>query len=152
MPEDDIFEFLPETEATNVEVLKDDVIEFVPDAPHTMEKDGELKPIIEDDVRKEVEAVVDKMYLSEREKQVLYAIRTLQYEERVSPSANRLGRIFGLSQSRIKMLTRSLVEKGFLEWSNDRSWQHKKLLFPKNIKFPWLDAAQFPTDIFDPRP
>lgn len=161
--DDDIFAKIePDLKAADLEISQNQyedipvsydipVIEFVP--AFTEEPDGELIPVVSD-LRKEIEEQIPlhpPVRLSEREKQVLYAVRTMQYENRVSPTNGELSEIFGLSNSRIKDLVQGLVRKGFLEFSKHKSWTHKRLLMPKGMKFPWLDYSQFPEDIFDPK-
>ncbi len=109
-------------------------------APHLESPDGELSPIVN---------VTD--HLTERESQVLYMVRTLQYETRTSPKLRDIAKIFGLGESRIKRIISNLVGKGYLEWSKGKDWRHKSILFPRGMKFPWSDTAQFPSDIFSPR-
>ena len=131
--------------------------------PHFKEPDGELKPVFgdirmsppsnvrtseEQKLRSQVEEEVFKITLTPREKQMLYQVRTLQMEKRMSPTCGELAKLFGYSRARAKMIVMSLVKKGFLEWSDHKSWVHKKILFPKGMTFPWKDTKQFPSEVF----
>ena len=88
--------------------------------------------------------------LTEREKQILYFIRTYQCEELCSPTATEIGGIFYVSQGVAARNVRNLVAKGFLQTTTDkgRSWRIK---FPKGVMFPWEDEKQFPRTVFLPK-
>ncbi len=93
--------------------------------------------------------------LTEREKQALYAIRDFQLTKRYSPGQAYLSYLFGYGEARAGHIINSLVKKGYLEvqWVRiTQNFKRKFILFPKGMNFPWHDWAQFPTDIFDPRP
>lgn len=131
----------------------DVVIEFIPEAPRLEAPDGELTPIIDNpsaEIRKEIEKEINTPHLTEREKQMLYAVRSMQHENRYAPTCHELARLFGYSSARAKKLVKALVMKGLLEWSKHHNWVHKRLLFPKNIRFPWRDERQFPKTVFVP--
>ena len=88
--------------------------------------------------------------LTERECQFIYYLRDFQYEKRYSPSMRDFAELFGYTATRALKIAGNIVAKGFAEWSPDTP-PHKKLLFPKGMKFPWLDQEQFPSSIFLPR-
>lgn len=93
--------------------------------------------------------------LTEREKQALYAIRDFQLTKRYSPGTAYLSYLFGYGTDRASHIVTALVKKGYLEvqWVRiSKNFKRRFILFPRGMNFPWHDWAQFPTDVFDPRP
>lgn len=88
--------------------------------------------------------------LTEKQIELLYIIRSFQWEERYSPSAWELARIFGVTTRNARYHIENLVKKGYLEMSPHRKSRHymKRILFPKGMWWPWHDWTQFPPNVF----
>jgi len=89
-----------------------------------------------------------KPELTEREKQILYAVRMIQFRFRFSPTQADLADFLGGKDKAYGIKLKALVKKGYLEVTPDRARRNRRLLFPRGITFPWNDSLQFPTDIF----
>ena len=87
--------------------------------------------------------------LTEREKQVLYYVRSFQAEELYSPTAVDLAATFYITPSIAARYIKSLIAKGFLESNKERK-NGRYIKFPRGIKFPWEDEKQFPRTVFLP--
>ncbi len=85
--------------------------------------------------------------LRERDKRVLFYIRTFQWEKRYSPTAGDIASMFAIDRKVIMEIVQALKRKGYIEMSPHTSWVHRRILFPKGMSFPWGNH-DLPDDIF----
>jgi hypothetical protein len=86
--------------------------------------------------------------LREREKKVLFAIRTWQHKKRFSPSVGDISEMFGVHKGTIGKIVSSLKAKGYLQVSQHKNWQRRCILFPEGTKMPWGND-ELPDYLFD---
>jgi len=86
--------------------------------------------------------------LTEREKQILYLIRTHQYEERYSPTQTQIANTLGVTTPMVYTYVKHLKEKGYLEMSPSKNPIHGRILFPKGTVLPFSKTDELPADIF----
>lgn len=86
--------------------------------------------------------------LREREKKILFFLRLWQFEKRCSPSAKEIGDVFGVKRQSIAASLDELRRKGYIEMSHHKGWQHRTILMPKGMTFPWGNES-LPDELFD---
>lgn len=86
--------------------------------------------------------------LTEREKRILFLIRTWQFKKRYSPSCGDVADTFQVKKQTISHVFTSLRKKGYIEMSEHKSFVHRRVLMPAGMEFPWGNE-QLPDELFD---